>query len=288
MKAELSHLPPHKQNELKQIVSALIPRWSEIEMIILFGSYARGTWVEDKYVEKGITYEYKSDYDLLIICSKNSQANADSFMYSVIGKLDELNLPTPINPIFHGIEFVNTELSEGNYFFDDIKRDGVLLFDTSRYQLGNKREMSALEMQMKAQKYFDDWSQSANEFMFAFKTTFENKFYNNSAFQLHQATERYYGTIQLVFTCYKPKTHDIEVLGKLAKALDMEFGKVFPRASIHERQRFTLLKKAYVDARYNMDYKISKEDLDYLSERVNLLRELTEKVCKQKIESFVK
>jgi predicted nucleotidyltransferase len=30
-------------------------------MIILFGSYARGTWVEDKYTERGNVYEYKSD-----------------------------------------------------------------------------------------------------------------------------------------------------------------------------------------------------------------------------------
>jgi uncharacterized protein len=286
MKNDLNHLPTSKQTELKQIVGALIPRWSEIEMIILFGSYARGTWVEDKYEEKGITYEYKSDYDLLIVCSKNAQANADTFIQSLTGKLDELNLETPINPIFHGIDFVNTELREGNYFFDDIKKDGVLLFNTSRYTLDDKRAMSAVEMKNKTQKYFTDWFQSANEFMFTFKSTYENAFYNNSAFQLHQATERYYGTIQLVFTGYKPKTHDIEVLGKLAKALNMEFGKVFPRATIQERQRFTLLKKAYVDARYNMDYKISKDDLDYLSERVNLLRTLTEKICKQKIESF--
>jgi predicted nucleotidyltransferase/HEPN domain-containing protein len=287
MKTELSHLPTHKQDELKQIVSALIPRWSEVEMIILFGSYARGTWVEDKYVEKGITYEYKSDYDLLIVCSKNSQANADSFMYSLIGRLDELNLPTPINPIFHGIEFVNTELREGNYFFGDIKKEGIVLFNTSRYQLDNKREMSAKELQAKAQQYFNDWFDSANKFYMGFEFHLSKSHFKEAAFTLHQATERYYGTIQLVFTGYKPKTHDIEVLGKLAKALDMEFGKVFPRASILERQRFTLLKKAYVDARYNMDYKINKDDLDYLSERVTLLKNLTEQICKQKIESFI-
>jgi uncharacterized protein len=286
MKNDLTHLPAPKQTELKQIVGALIPRWSEIEMIILFGSYARGTWVEDKYEEKGITYEYKSDYDLLIVCSKNAQANADTFIQSLTGKLDELNLPTPINPIFHGIEFVNTELREGNYFFDDIKKEGVLLFNTSRYTLDDKRAMSAVEMKIKTQKYFTDWSENANDFFEQFNIAFENTKLKVAAFLLHQATERYYGTIQLVFTGYKPKTHDIEVLGKLAKALNMEFGKVFPRATIQERQRFTLLKKAYVDARYNMDYKISMEDLAYLCERVDLLRTLTEKICKQKIESF--
>jgi hypothetical protein len=68
----------------------------------------------------------------------------------------------------------------------------------------------------------------------------------------------------------------------------MEFGKVFPQASPEERQRFELLKKAYVDARYNMDYNISKEDLDYLSERVQLLRKVTEEICREKIAGFTK
>ena len=56
MKTSLSHLPELKQDELKAIVTALIPRYAEIEMVILFGSYACGTWVEDKYIDKGITY----------------------------------------------------------------------------------------------------------------------------------------------------------------------------------------------------------------------------------------
>lgn len=288
MKITLTHLPEHKQNELKRIVAALIPRYAEIEMIILFGSYARGNWVEDKYIEKGITYEYKSDYDLLIVLSKNSQSNSDTLMLSMTGKLEELNLPTPVHPIFHGIEFVNHELSEGNYFFDDIKELGVLLFTTNRYQLKDKREMSAVEVQAKTQRDFDNWFESANEFFDTFNDDVIKKRYKKAAFELHQATERYYGAIQLVFTGYKPKTHDIEILGKLAKAVSMEFGKVFPKATAQERQRFTLLKKAYVDARYNMDYTITKEDLDYLSDRVQLLHSLTEHTCKQKIESFTK
>ncbi len=288
MKTSISHLPEHKQAELKAIKEALITRYAEVEMIILFGSYARGTFVEDKYVEKGITYEYKSDYDLLIILSKNGQANADSFIQSVSGKLDELHLPTPINPIFHGIDFVNHELREGNYFFDEIKRDGVLLFTTNRYELEEKREFSPKEAQAKAQEYFKAWFESANDFSQGFEDFFKRERYNKAAFELHQATERYYGALQLVFTGYKPKTHDIEILGKLAKALDMEFGKVFPRATVQERQRFNLLKRAYVEARYNIDYKIGKEDLQYLGERVQMLRDLTDKVCKQKIESFTK
>lgn len=283
MKTTLTHLPSHKQAELRQIVGALIPRYGEIEMIILFGSYARGNYVEDKYEDKGIVYEYKSDYDLLIITTKNSQADNDSLISSIGGKLEELSLPTPVNPIFHGIDFVNAELRDGSYFFDEIKRDGVLLFSTSRYQLDDKQPKSPTEQKAKAQKYFEGWFGSANEFFDSYGSDFEKGKLKVAAFLLHQATERYYGAIQLVFTGYKPKTHDIEVLGRLAKALDMEFGKVFPRATIEERRRFILLKKAYIEARYNMDYNIGRADLEYLSERVQLLRKLTEQICLQKI-----
>ena len=292
MKTTLPKLPEHKQAEIKAIVAALIPRFVEIEMIILFGSYARGTWVEDKYMEKGNTYEYKSDYDLLIILSKNGHANSDTVTQGISTRLNELKLSTPVHPIYHGMEFVNNELREGSYFFGDIKKEGIQLFTTNRYQLADKRDMSPAEVQAKAQRDFDNWFESANMFFENFEANFSkgsnnDKYYKIAAFELHQATERYYGAIQLVFTGYKPKTHNIEELGNLAKACNMEFGKVFPQASPLERQRFELLKKAYVDARYNMDYKITKEDLEYLSERVQVLRRMTEEICRGRIKSFI-
>jgi predicted nucleotidyltransferase/HEPN domain-containing protein len=288
MKTSLSHLPEHKQAELKAIKEALVPKYPEIEMIILFGSYARGTWVEDKYTERGNTYEYKSDYDLLIVLSDDKKANADSFIQAVSAKLEALNLGTPIHPIFHGIDFVNEALREGNYFFADIKREGILLFNTSRYELAEKREMSPTEVAKKAQADFDQWFTSANNFYKMFNFSFGEGDLKEAAFALHQATERYYGTIQLVFTGYKPKTHDLEILGGMAKACNMEFGKVFPKGNLQERMRFTLLKKAYVDARYKAEYQISKEDLEWLAERVQILRNLTEQICKEKIASFTK
>ena len=288
MKTTLTHLPAHKQAEIKAIVAALIPRFVEVEMIVLFGSYARGTWVEDKYEENGHTLEYKSDYDLLIVLRQNGHANNDNLIQQISTRLQELKLSTWVHPIYHGVDFVNQQLGEGNYFFGDIKKEGIVLFTTNRYQLAEKRNLSPEEMQAFAQRDFDHWFKSADEFFIDFKNAFNRVSYNNAAFLLHQVTERYYGAIQLVYTGYKPKTHDLETLGHLAKACDMEFSKVFPMATPEQRWRFELLRKAYVDARYNMDYTISKDDLAYLEERVSLLRHLTESKCRAKIESFTK
>ncbi len=286
MKTDITYLPNHKQAELKAIVAALIPSYIEIEMIILFGSYARNTFVEDKYEERGITYEYKSDYDLLIVLNKNNKADADSFLVSVGGKLNALNLQTPVHPIFHGMDFLNKELENGSYFFADIKREGIVLFNTTRYTLAEQKTFSPKEKQEQAQLYFDEWYRSANVFYDLFEICLIKNNLKEAAFQLHQATERYYHCIQLVFTGYKSKTHDLEILGQSAKSFNLEFGKVFPMVSQKERERFILLKKAYIDARYNIDYKISKEDLDYLAERVKLLIVLTDNLCKEKIASF--
>ena len=88
---------------------------------------------------------------------------------------------------------------------------------------------------------------------------------NKAAFQLHQATERFFNAIVLTFTRYKPKTHDIEKLDRQASDLHADFFKVFPRATEQQKHCFDLLKNAYIDARYKRDYTITKEELEYLA-----------------------
>ena len=67
MKKSLAHLPPHKRQELRRLKEAILFYGPQTEMIVLFGSYARGDWVDDVYTEGHITYEYRSDYDILVI-----------------------------------------------------------------------------------------------------------------------------------------------------------------------------------------------------------------------------
>ena len=53
-----------------------------------------------------------------------------------------------------------------------------------------------------------------------------------------------------------------------------------------KKNRFILLDYAYIGARYDPKYRISKEDLEILAVSVKKLLELTERVCKQKINGF--
>ncbi|MEM6817050.1 MAG: HEPN domain-containing protein [Bacteroidota bacterium] len=267
----MNHLPKSKQDEL-QLLAQELSAHKLVEMVILFGSYARGNWVEDQYVEKGITYEYRSDFDILVVLTHEDFKQKFRIEDKIKAELVATGkVTTPVSLIFHGIKQLNASLTMGNYFFKDIKEEGIVLYDSEKCKLAHPKKLTPKHYQQKAQDHFDQWFTSANEFLENFEYNFQKEYFNNAAFQLHQATERYYTTILLVFTDYRPKDHNLETLGIKVEMCDARFA-VFPKTTDEEKHRFELLKRAYIDARYKMDeYQITKGELEYFggaSERI--------------------
>ena len=105
---------------------------------------------------------------------------------------------------------------------------------------------------------------------------------------MHQAAESFYYATLLVFTGYKPKSHNLYKLRKQAKHLSEELFLLFPIESNKvEKNLFDLLKRGYIDARYKIDYIITKEELTILIERIKMMKLVVEKICQKKIESLV-
>src|ERR1700738_2543560 len=113
MKMNLNYLPQHKQNELFKLVN-IINEVASVEMIILFGSYARNDWVEAKYNEQH--YRYQSDFDILVIVetkSESAQGKIEDEIEKRI-RLDE-DIKTPTSILVHDLDFVNRRLSRAQY-----------------------------------------------------------------------------------------------------------------------------------------------------------------------------
>ena len=288
MKKSLAHLPEHKRDELKLITRIIRQQVPSAHMLILFGSYARGDWVEDTHTEGHITYEYISDFDILVLTRLKKTAENHSKQSTVDNLIIRHKaIKTPVSVIYHSVGQVNYRLKEGRYFFSDIKKEGILLYDSGKLKLERIRKPSPAKRKQIAEEEFKQWFKSAKGFYDNFKFNLDKKRYKIAAFELHQATERFYHAILLVFTGYKGKRHNIEKLGRQASGYDTAFLKVFPRATKEQDENFKLLKKAYIDARYKKDYKITKKQLEYLAGRVRKLQRLTKKICVAKIESFV-
>jgi len=284
MKTSLVHLPEEKQQELQRAVE-IIREELELDMLILFGSYARGDWVEDLDPET-LLYRYQSDFDLLIITETHKQACLIEQNYSFKQRLMKDIHRTPISLIAEDIKFVNRRLQKSQYFYIDIKREGILLFDSGKLKLAEPREITLNDRRHLANEDYEYWFNSAKDFYDGFTFYYGKGKGSIAAFNLHQATERFYSTILLVFTRYKPNSHDLEKLCQRVASIEPQFLTAFPQGTKEEADRFELLRKAYVNARYNPGFRITLEELEWLAERVLHLQSLTEKLCQEKIRSF--
>lgn len=282
LKTSLAHLPLNKQEELKDIREIILNYVPQTEMIILFGSYARGDWVEDVYQENGTTYEYNSDFDILVVTNKKIE-DIHRCWRKVRSKIDSKPLLTKTTIINHAIHFLNERIKHSYYFFVDIAKEGVMLYDSGRHELAVPEVIGPKKRLQKAEQYLHYWMNEADEFMVDFRNAFERGSYKKAAFYLHQAAENYYAVFSLVLTDYKPKTHDLEDLRSRAIKINEAQREVFPSRTEEEQYRFDLLKRAYIEARYNENYHITEAELTYLAERVLFLKELITQLSTEEI-----
>ena len=276
MKRSLDHLPASKQEQLDAIVR-IIRDAVDVEMIILFGSHARGDWVDDP------VGGYFSDYDILAIVRDETTVDDHNLWSTVENKAGNLRGRNQANIIVHDIKDVNYQLEQGFYFFTDVKKEGIILHDSGHHTLAEAKPKTVEQRLLYAQECFDYHFTRASRFFSVSVELIQRDWNNDAAFLLHQATEAYYKCALLVVTSYRPKQHNIETLGKQCVNLNPAFRDIFPRQNPPAKRRFKLLKKAYVDARYNMHYRISRADLEELARNVAVLHERTEAVCKEHI-----
>ncbi|MEG8222336.1 HEPN domain-containing protein [Sphingomonas sp. HH69] len=296
MKTDLSHLPPAKQRELARVVQFLFEEFADIIMmaegkrkagrilkIILFGSHARGKYVDEPHTAKG----YMSDFDLLVIVNQQDLTDKDLWHNAEERLIRETQvtkvLRTPANFIVHSLKEVNDALAQGRYFFMDIARDGIALYQSSSTELHKpkpKEPGDALEM---AREYFDSWFPSACVFLETSRDLVGKGRTNEPAFILHQACERLYHCVLLVLTFYTPHRHNIAFLRSIADTLDLRLVDVWPRDDRKSRALFTKLRDAYVKARYSKHYTITAEELEWLAARVEELGSVVHLICSERI-----
>lgn len=282
MDANLEYLPTHKREELK-IITDLIAEKMKPAMVILFGSYARNTWAEEEKEEEGIRLIFKSDYDILVVTAEDLDIISSNRWRKTKQKLKKQDLSTSVTAIRHSVEFINKELRAGSYFFTDIIKEGIVLYDSGEAALVKPGQVDPAAVRERAKEEYEYWVSNSEKFYKGYKMYFNEGDYKIAGFNLHQTTESLFIATLLVFTGYKGKTHDLDELNKTASVINKEFSTVFPKDSQEQIDRYELLKKAYIDARYKKSYNISKEDLEYLSKRVGVLRDLVVRVCEERL-----
>lgn len=285
-------LPEAKRRELAHVVAVIRagfaraiahrtqPRFrnGKLLKIILFGSFARGDWVEDP------VGRYFSDFDILVVVDHEDLTDVPEFWAKVEDRLladltEGRELRTQASLIYHSLEEVNEKLRLGRYFFMDILRDGVVLFEEPGHPFVEPRQLTAEEALQETRDYFEEWFESAETFLKTSDLVLGMDRPKEAAFQLHQATERFYHCIFLVRTLYSPKTHNLNRLRSLTEQLEPQLRTIWPTDSRFHKRAYNLLREAYIKARYSREFQIDAEELAWLGERVSLLRDTVRALC---------
>lgn len=130
MKKSITYLPPKKREELTFLTDLIRKRLPQAEMIILYGSYARNNYVDyDEKYEFGKLQFYVSDYDILVVTSGISDGNAGKILDNIVdiyyNQAKDPDRQPPVQFINDDIKKLNKDLSEGRYFYTQIKEEGV-------------------------------------------------------------------------------------------------------------------------------------------------------------------
>ncbi len=295
LKTSLDHLPAIKRRDLERAAEILHQEFDEaiaygttqhkkdgrILKIILFGSYARGGWVDD---HRG---GYYSDYDLLVIVNREQLTDVAEYWYKAEDRLNrEPTIKPQVNFIVHSLQDVNGQLAEGRYFFSDIVKDGIALYDLKGHKLKDPKPQTPDAALTLARTYFEKGLPRAQGFL---KTAISSKddpepaLQNIAAFLLHQATESAYHTLLLTLTLYVPQTHNIEFLRGLCEDRVADLIDAWPRDLRRHRRMFQLLKRAYIEARYSEHYEITREELEWLEGCVTDLQTRIATACEARL-----
>jgi predicted nucleotidyltransferase/HEPN domain-containing protein len=298
MRSDLDHLPANKQRELERVVQIVFEEFEDalalashewkkkgrILKVILYGSYARGGWVDEPHTAKG----YQSDYDLLIIVNDKRLTDRVKYWAKVDDRLMREygiagTIKTPVNFIVHTLQEVNDGLAHGRYFFMDVARDGIALYQSDDTELHQPKPKTPHAALMMAKEYFEEWMPSAAEFLEGYKFYMGRKSWKKAAFLLHQGAEALYHCLLLVRQNYTPHNHNIAFLRTQAERLNVRLVHVWPRDNRKQRAMFEKLKEAYVKARYSKHYRITEEELSWLGEQVEELGRVVHTICLERI-----
>lgn len=286
----LAKLSECKQKELRKLVNAIHQKTTKsqpVEMVILFGSYARGEGVEDRYVENHITYEYQSDFDILVLVRFKNRKRQTRLEWTLSQAIEECGIETPVTMIVHDVDYVNEALSNSQYFFVDIYEQGICLYDSKRYDLGKPAPLSPEKRYQFAKENFDIYFELSCDFFENSLMALERYRYKVSIFELHQCAENSYYTVLLVYTNYKPKCHNLKKLRGLICGLDNRFISSFPMKNEEDRLLFDILCNAYIDERYKRDYVITKVEIEEIAKRVKAFRDEVERLCQEKLNCYL-
>jgi len=286
-----SFLPESIQRDLDIIVGEILIEFeTKILMIWLFGSYARGDAVNDRRVdpETGVVSEYYSDIDILAICHGRHIAHRSTRWANLRGRLsNHPELSRSVHLLNDYKKRVNMALKNNEYFYADVVKEGIVLYNPNYMILNGPSKLDPKVRREYAIRYHNKFYQRADASRRTIMLHYQLGDLASCMHNLHQMTERLYYCYLLVFTHYKPRTHNLKELRYSVAQLDTHIQTLFPLETEAQQAQHKFLISSYVDARYNVNYHVEREQVEAYIEQIGAFQAWVLEESLQRIDSLI-
>ena len=133
--------------QIKQIADIILEKDNKkrIAFIILYGSFARGNWVYNKYIKSdGTMRDYSSDIDILVIVKGADKKYIENLENKIDKEFEKENLDISRHypsVIYENLRKVNYNLERKQFFF----------YDSDKYLIATPRNLTSEEKKEIAQ-----------------------------------------------------------------------------------------------------------------------------------------
>jgi HEPN domain-containing protein len=288
MRNTIPHLSKQQLIKLAELIQTIVQSMQP-EKIICYGSRTTTMqdwscfWEEDGY--KGSIFP--TTYDLLVITSAGEK-RADHEIIQLIEQQGE-PLSCNVTCVVQKITSFNEALEKGYRFATTVYRKGVLAYNGGGQLLATlPQESDNTVVRSKIEAHWIRGFTIAQRFFKSATNCLQDGWPEQAAFNLHQSVQHTCMTLLRVFTGFRSTTHNLSRLLALIENFTFEPATVFPCITKEEKELFTLLNRAYSDARYNEQYTIPVEKVVILVERVKELLAIAEQLYHQKLHGLEK
>ena len=128
-------------------------------------------------VQEGDTIlEYNSDIEILIVTRKPTQEKNIRMSRKILSKIkNEKWIGSHVNILVEDITYINIKLEELSYFYLDLYKEGIILYNTNKCSFRPTRHISYIKKDIVQNEDFNRWFHGAKEFLIDYDNAFNRK-----------------------------------------------------------------------------------------------------------------
>ncbi len=281
MLTSLEHLTAAARESFVSGIETLV-QVIEPELIVCYGTRVRTVSAWSPFRQEPVPAT-RGEYDVLVVLREGDHRRD----HEIIDMIERRNTEdVAFMAVVHRLEGVRDALLNNSTFFATVCRQGVLVYGSIGALQGYTPSVIVQPDPAQLTFQWERWFGLSRNFLSTATECASRGWYPLAVFMLHQAVE--HACIAAVRVCmgYRPSTHSLTRLLRLVGNISVQVSSIFPCFTDEERELFSVLQRAYLDARYREVYSVSAAETAVLIRRVRMLQQLAETFYENKLLSL--